>query len=77
MVQIGSDYVTTSLVYYYDLYLVWSHNKNNCLRKTERQKMKRDMGGGGCYLLTYFLGLEYFQGGLSNFRGGLKNFWGG
>ena len=22
MVQIGSDYVTTSLVYYYDLYLV-------------------------------------------------------
>ena len=37
MVQIGTDYVTTSLVYYCDLYLVWSHNKNNCLRKTERR----------------------------------------
>ena len=35
-------------------------------------------GGGGCYLLTYFWGLEYFQGGLSIFRGGLRNFfWGG
>ena len=34
-------------------------------------------GGGGCYLLTYFWGLEYFQGGLSNFRGGWEIFLGG
>ena len=43
------------------------------------------MWGGGGYLLTYFLGLKYFQGGLRNipgggvrnFRGGLRNFLGG
>ena len=39
--------------------------------------MKRDGGGGGCYLLTYFWGLKYFQRGLSNFRGGAKKFLGG
>ena len=33
-------------------------------------------GGGVICMLTYFWGLEYFQGGLSNFRGGLRNFWG-
>ena len=34
------------------------------------KKNEKGYGGGGCYLLTYFWGLEYFQGGLSNFRGG-------
>ena len=41
-----------------------------------KKKMKMDVWGGGCYLLTYFWGLEYFQRELSNFRGGLRNFWG-
>ena len=45
-------------------------------RKRGRKKNERD-GGGGCKLLTYFLGLRYFQGGMRNFRGGgLRNFSG-
>ena len=41
-----------------------------------KKKIKREVGVGGCYLLAYFWGLEYFQRGLNNFRGGWEIFGG-